>query len=90
MISEHVKAFAQRPSLTVAARGVLPVAGRDEETVFPFGRTKKLTKEGRQGSVPSDFLCVQRTAWSCHGVPRATTALTKMTSFLAQATSATL
>jgi hypothetical protein len=31
----RAKAFARRPSLTVAARGVLPVAGRDEETVFP-------------------------------------------------------
>lgn len=27
--------------------------------------------------------------WGCHGVPRATTALMKMTDFLAQATSVT-
>jgi hypothetical protein len=80
----------RRPSLTAAARGVLPKVGRDEETVA-FGRTKKLT-EGREFSAIRRlmFSCVQSAPCGCHAVPRATTVLAKMTSFLAQATSATL
>ena len=72
--------MGRRPSLTAAARVVGLAAGRDEETVLP---SNKETGHPVAIAAPRGGCC-------CHSVRRATTVLMKMSSFLAQATSARL
>ena len=72
----------------VCARRHGAMAGRDEETV---PRSNKETDEGLRD--PASHHAAARTAGDLlltHGVPRSTTVLTKISSFLAQAMSATL
>lgn len=76
--TEAVVTFERRPSLTAAVRGVLVTAGRDEETV---PRSNKETVQAGGAAAGAS---------ACQGVPLATTALMKMSSFLAQAISARL
>lgn len=79
--TETWDAMTRRPSLTAAARDVVQVAGRDEETAL------RSNKETRSYAVVRAALSGGP---SCHGVPRATTVLAKTSIFLAQATSARL
>jgi hypothetical protein len=75
----------RRPSLTASARDVVAMAGRDEETVVASNKETE-GQPGRRAAV----IAALGDGWFCHGVPRATTVLTKMSSFLAQAMSARL
>ena len=79
--SEIEAARIRRPSLTAAARDVVGVAGRDEETSLWSNKE-------------TDGYEAVRVAFSggrsCHGVPRATIVLAKTSIFRAQATSARL
>src|SRR5262249_40100615 len=64
-------------------------AGRDEETAL--GSNQETIAGGRRVVALPSSPGVQWTVWcACHGVPRATTALAKISSLRAQATTATL
>ena len=82
----------RRPALTgVCARRHPRRPGRDEETAC--GQTKKLSgTERAAGEVFRTRRLIDQAGFgrAVHGVPRATTVLAKMSSFLAQAMSARL